>query len=337
MPTEEHTVNPPKRNSFSLGGALVGLLAGALAGAGVFALSGNLDLRIGFLLLAVFAIIGAVLGSQAPRLLDWAGLKHLWRPTHAPVRPLSSQDFQSDRWHPSVPASIQTYAADAPRLMILTGLFVLLGSAFVYLEVKFGEGGFPLFLVYALPFFGVASYHLATYLFNSSLQVEVSPAGLSYSSNRERHFVGWGEVVKVWERQQEASWNGITMWNIHRLTIAVRDGRRIKLDRTLKRFGKLAESVQAAVTSHLLPRAIQTLENGGEVTFDEFVVTSRGIKRGQQFLPWPEVHRIIIQQERVQVRKTGKNWFNWADTKAWNVANLRLFAIVAKQYARVDA
>lgn len=320
----------------SLGGVLTGLLLGAVVGAGIFAMKGSLNLRLGFVSMMVAAVVGAVIGYQVLKIRERSRTGNRPPMTNQSPDEMSRGDLRMDGYDPQVPVSSQIYKVDALRLAILMVWMSLLGTGSFYLEWKSGGVGFSIFFVFAALFFGVALYHLATWFLNSGIQVTINSDGFLYYSGRDRWFIEWEAVDKVWERHQKTVWNGIPVRNIHTLTIVTRDGKRVRLSRTLGRIGFLAEGLQGAVTSYLLPRTIETLETGGSVDFVAFTITSQGIQRKQDFLPWHEVDKIIIYPGRIQVRRTGKNWLNWSEAKTWNVANFPLFKIVASQYAKVE-
>jgi hypothetical protein len=146
--------------------------------------------------------------------------------------------------------------------------------------------------------------------------------------------VRWNEVEKVWVRHQKFSINMIPVKNTHRLRLLAGDGKEYRIDRKLRNFEDLAEIFQAAVTAQKMPQAMQT---GKPIDFDTFRMTNEGIECKGKFLPWQDVRIVIIYNARIQVRKIGKDWFNWAEAKAWEVANFPLFVTLLKQHAKVKS
>jgi uncharacterized membrane protein YeaQ/YmgE (transglycosylase-associated protein family) len=326
-----------KDKRYSTGGAMLGLVLGALAGAWVFNLWGSLDMGMGCVSIMIFSIVGALVGSQVARFVK------LSRPVidvppvmDAPLYTEPSLDDLRDQGDHSIPNVPQTYTVDALRLVLLAAVFSIVGAVFAYFELLTGGASFPFFLICSVFFFGVGLYHLATLLVNLNLQVEVDSRGLLYSSYLDRRLMQWSEIYRVLERHQKHTVNMIPVLNIHTLVISNHVGDQIKLDRTLKGIDDLAKTVQITVTKQLLTGAIKTLKSGGNLNFDAFSITSQGIQRKQKFLPWNEVDKMIINQGHVSVKRTGKNWLNWADVRVWDIANIPLFLIIAGQYARLE-
>lgn len=318
---------------FSLAGALTGLLLGALVGAIIFALSGNLDLSMGFLSMLIFALISGLIGSQlAPMLKAWLDQGDGRLSGSRPLTEISERVKLEDEESPHHYVRSKEFPLDTRRLAGLFLLFTLIAISFGYLHLNFGSG----FLFFASFFLIPSFYYLMRLIRNRGLNVQISQNGFSYNSSQQRFFISWDEIDKVYEKKQKYSWNFIPVWNIHNLKITIGDGKTIALSRILSRFKELADIIQSAVTEHQLPDALEEIANGGALDFDEFILTHQGIQHKEQFLPWHEVEKIMIYQARVQVRRTGKNWFNWAETKAWNIANFPQFVIIASRYSRVE-
>ena len=103
-------------------------------------------------------------------------------------------------------------------------------------------------------------------------------------------------------------------------------------------MGKLStitNLIQIGATSVQLPIALERIENGGAIDFNIFKLNGKGLYYKNKNLVWSDIDRIIVNRERVQVQKTGKQWLNWADVRGWEVPNLRLFALLASNYTKV--
>lgn len=317
----------------SLGGAFIGLVLGTLAGAGVFARSGNLDLLLGFISMIVFAVLGAAFGSLlAPLLTTWNEQRRERHPINRPLMATSQRVLLRDNQAPARFVSTEVFSVDKARLLTLFAASALRGLVILYFVFDLGYGLLP----FALGSFVFAFYQLAKLLRNADLQVRINQDGFHYTSRGRQTFVGWQQIDKVWEKKQKVTWNGIPFTNVHTLRISTLDGKIITLSRILRRFQHLADTVQEVVTSHLLPAAIVTLHRGGVLDFNAFSLTDQEIRHKQRLLPWGQVKRIIIWQARIQVRSTERNWINWAEARAWDVANFPLFVIIISRYVEVD-
>ena len=108
----------------SAGGALIGLLLGALAGAALFYLSGSMDLIRGFINLLVFSLVGAVVGSQVGRMIT------LRRPVIEVPSLIEDPDALKRQLvdlpeveNGSVSIDRQIFSLDLTRLILLIGIF----------------------------------------------------------------------------------------------------------------------------------------------------------------------------------------------------------------------
>lgn len=309
-------------------GALIGFLSGALAGAGIVRLSGTDNLRGGIIFMLVSALLCTMAGWVIGMLLKEKKPENTIPNTGQPLE----ITYDPEALETLLPTSTQTYTVDSFRLLGLTGLFGFLGACFLYFLSQSEKS--IVFAIFAILFLGVALFYFINWLVNSSLMVRVSPSGLEYTSNRQRQFIEWSSIEKVWETRIFES-HGFVIRNIHILRIITQDKREITIDRRLRRFSSLAQTINAAVTPCQLPGIVETLNEDSFVDFAEFQLSKQGIYSNGSFLAWHEVEQIIVSNGRVQIRKTGKNWMSWAETQAWEIANFPVFVKIASLFTTV--
>ncbi|MFW5748704.1 MAG: DUF6585 family protein [Chloroflexota bacterium] len=87
--------------------------------------------------------------------------------------------------------------------------------------------------------------------------------------------------------------------------IVTQDGRRIHLPGALQQLPVLGARLKQAVETHLLPRAQASLERGEPVPFGLFNLTSDGLARDGETLPWSSVDRVALRGQAFAVFRQG--------------------------------
>ncbi len=308
----------------ALGGVLVGLFGGGLLGALIFNLTGSLDLPFGFLLMMIFGAAGAAAGwFLGPAVMNWREKQ---------IKPLAERaEYKRilDRSHAVEPSG--TYRVDYLRFGVLSLVAFFLGAWFISLTLSQDNS----LWIFAVFFFISALYNLGKILINIKKEFVLTPQGFIYRNRGIERVLQWKDVKYIREKYFRLQYSLFPAKFDHHVILDLHNGDSIRLDRNLKDIDKLADHLQNSITKHHLPIALHRVKSGREVDFEIFQINSNGIRYKGEPLSWHEVDRIIINLTRVQVQKKGKQWFNWADEKGWNLPNLRLFALIANEYTRV--
>jgi hypothetical protein len=316
-----------------LGGLVVGLLGGAVLGALVFSISGSLDLGLGMLLILILALVSAGLGwFVGPAIMNWREKQTKPLTERKEYRNIVDQDKIEVISKPSVFETGRSFQVDLLRLGGLTFFFFILVMFFLFLTWYQGIMEWIYFVVF---FAFLTLLNLVKIVRNADKSVEIQLSGFEYKSGRQNRFIEWKEVDFIWEKQEKIQYGLVPIKNQHHLVLDLRDGNSIKLDRNLKDFKELADLLHEGVTRVQLPIALRGLKDGATIDFKICKLNAQGISYKKKSISWQEIDRILINQARVMVQKTGKNWVSWADIKGWDLPNLRLFALLANEYTKV--
>jgi hypothetical protein len=231
----------------------------------------------------------------------------------------------------------QEYRIDTRRLSSTAATMILAGMGFIFLEWYFQDySEFPFGFFLGVFLIGGAIYQLGKLFSGMDIRVQASSEGIRYSSARENWQFNWREIAETWERNRKSRISGVTVQNVHTVKIKTRAGNEFKLDRRLRDFPRLANTIQAAAAVHLLPEVLRGLQGGASIDFIKWAISSSGIQRGDDFLPWEDVRRIIVYNARIQIRSRRKRWLNFAEAWAWDIPNFPLFHTVSQCYTEVS-
>ncbi len=122
----------------------------------------------------------------------------------------------------------------------------------------------------------------------------------------------------------------------HAVKMELRDGTFITLDRNLKDIAKLSNLLHEGITRVQLPIALNGLQREATIDFKILDLNSKGITHNNRSIEWQDIEKIIVKRSGVAIQKTGKNWTSWAIIKGYELPNLRLFALLANEYAKVE-
>jgi len=118
--------------------------------------------------------------------------------------------------------------------------------------------------------------------------------------------------------------------------LKLRDSVSIKLDRNLKEIETLSNLLHEGVTRIQLPIAINGLQRGATIDFIILKLNEIGMTYNNKSITWQDIEKIMVSRSGVTVQKTGKNWTSWAIIKGYDMPNLRLFALLANEYTKVE-
>jgi len=138
----------------------------------------------------------------------------------------------------------------------------------------------------------------------------------------------WDEVREVYRdiRLYRTSYGGLSV-SRHTYTLRSADGRTIRLTRHINEIEKLGSMLCQAITQAQLPRAVQTLNSGGALSFGPLSMSRQGIAVGRKLIPWSEIKGVRVINETVMVDRVGKA--ARGGTPVARVPNLSLFLTLA--------
>ena len=318
----------------ALGGLVIGLLGGAVLGAFIFSVSGSLDLGFGMLLILIVALASAAIGWFAgPAIMNWREQNR---------KPLSKRKEYRNIVDGQISESIDTKGAVEKTRIFKVDLFRLGGNSLLF----FAIGAYCLFLtwyqginvwIYFVIFFAFLTiFNITKIVLNADKSVEIKTNGFEHKSKSGVRFIDWKEVEYIWDKYERIQYSLFPIRHVHIVKLELRDGVSIKLDRNLKNIGTLANLLHEGITRIQLPIAISGLQRGATIDFIILKLNEKGITFNNKSISWQDIEKILVKRSGVSIQKTGKNWTSWAIIKGEDLPNLRLFALLANEFTKVE-
>lgn len=318
----------------ALGGLVIGLLGGAVLGAFIFSISGSLDLGFGMLLILIVALTSAALGwFVGPIIMNWSEKQKKPLTERKEYRNIVDHQKSENIDKQGAVEAIKIFKVDLLRLGGLSFLFFSIG---VYCLFLTWYQGINVWIYFVIFFAFLTIFNLTKIVRNADKSIEISSMGFKYKSKNGIRLIEWKEVDYIWEKHE---WVQVSLFPIrheHSVKLELRDGVSIILDRNLKDIDNIANLLHEGVTRIQLPIAISGLKQGATIDFIILNLNEKGITYNNKSISWHEIDRILMNKARVMIQKTGKNWVSWADIKGWDLPNLRLFALIANEYTKVE-
>lgn len=77
-------------------------------------------------------------------------------------------------------------------------------------------------------------------------------------------------------------------------------------DSTSSRYEALGRSVVLKVSNIQLPRALETLNKGGSLTFGDITISVAGVHTKQNLVPWSEITEVKVDKGYVRIKRANK-------------------------------
>jgi hypothetical protein len=206
-------------------------------------------------------------------------------------------------------------------LLVLAGLAgissMLIGGTFLMTQ-----------LVVSLAALLIAAFFAFLWYNDYSKRVQVYEHGFAYTKGNSTHNVRWDEIEAIWQHVITYRIRVIIFYipiiTAHQYTIRKTGGEHIKLTNSIGKIGEIGTLIQEQALQHMLPRAIETYNNGGTLQFGKLSISKQGITKGKETLPWDQVKDVQIGEGYVTIKKNGK-WLRWAGIDVSKVPNPFLF------------
>ena len=216
------------------------------------------------------------------------------------------------------------------RILGWAALFILLAALFGFLAILKVLDAMILTGI-ALVFLGAALYRAVTWYLNKDLKVEIFREGFRFTKAGKTEEVLWREIEHVKEQWQKTVYQGIIHIYTHKVEIHKTDGQKVEMDRSIEKIEEIGRYIQLAVADHLLPIAMEQLQNDQEWDFGAFTISRVGIRhKGKNFLRWKEVKSLEVHttgQTTLQIHRVDSSkWASgWATENGGALKNLQLF------------
>ena len=205
--------------------------------------------------------------------------------------------------------------------MLLYGLYTTIAGTSDGLNYLCGSLGLLLLLG--------GLYALWEHRRDTSISVRVHADGLAYARNGKTDVVRWDDVdaarMSILNIKSRSSKN--TMDTVYGYTITPQSGPDIKFrfnKNSIRNIDELSNTIQREVTQRLLPKAIETFNQGSTVFFGKLSLDHKGISNGKETIAWSDVEDIKVKKGVIAIRKKG-NWLSWSNISVGETPNIFVF------------
>jgi hypothetical protein len=220
-------------------------------------------------------------------------------------------------------------------LLLLGGLVLVALPLLVFFFARGGGGDPALFKLLVLGcFLMIGAVVLVVRAWrNRGLCVLVYREGLVRLHREKANAFFWDEVDTVVARKNKEAWSKAAAGSLV-VTVRRSNGEEYQFDDTLPDLKRLAEMIRTQTLQHLLPRALDAVQAGSEVTFGKLRVGPAGLsrERGREHdtLPWEQIKEIKIDDDKVTITKKG-NWLTWHTVPLGEVPNAHVFGALVQK------
>lgn len=176
---------------------------------------------------------------------------------------------------------------------------------------------------------------IESWLRTRNLTATLTADGVTYDKNGSITSVRFDEIVGFWQNITKRYYNGVYTGTTHVYTVQKSDGKKVVFNDTLKNVEELGNAIQGEVTQRHLPRAFETYNNGGTVSFGNVSLSRTGLTKGGKTLPWNEIQGVQIQKGYITVKQQGK-WLRWANIPVSSIPNMVVFLTLVDRIVGVN-
>ncbi len=169
-----------------------------------------------------------------------------------------------------------------------------------------------------------------------NLSVTVTADGLTQNKNGTLTSVRWDEIVGIWQAVTKRYYNGVYSGTTHVYTVQKADGKKLVFKDVLKNVEELGNTIQSEATKRHLPRALETYNSGGTVTFGNLSLNRTGLTKGGKTLAWNEIQGVQIQKGYINIKQQGR-WLRWANIPVSSIPNMLVFLTLVDRIVGVNA
>jgi hypothetical protein len=226
------------------------------------------------------------------------------------------------------PSSDEYRAGWSVWLYGLFGVMLLLAGLAGISSMLIGGTFLVTQLVVSLAAVLIAGFFAFLWYNDFSMRVQMYEHGFAYTRGTKTHNFRWDEIEAIWQHivtyRVRLLIFYVPVGTGHKYTIRTTDGETIKLTNSVNKVGELGSLIQEQVLKHMLPRAIDTYNNGGTLQFGKLSISKQGINNGKETIPWDQVRDIQIDEGHIIVKKAGKR-LRWAGADVAKIPNPLLF------------
>lgn len=197
-------------------------------------------------------------------------------------------------------------------------------------------GGIALMAIESLPgfsgllaamgviFLAVGGYQFFSALISPPRHIWVFDGGITYQRGNSQEEIRWEDMEAIYQHISTYHLGVIPLVRQHSYTLHMSDGREITFNRDIQNVEALGQMLNRKLTDQQFPEALETLREGGTLTFGPVRVNGHGLQNGGDLLPWEEIRHIRLINGQIQIKEAGRT-FTWKGVPASKIPNLYLF------------
>jgi hypothetical protein len=197
-------------------------------------------------------------------------------------------------------------------------------------------GGIALMAIDALPGFsgllaamGIIILSVGGYQFFSALlsppqRVWIFDSGMIVQKGEHHEEIRWEAMQAIYQNIYTYRLSIIPIVKQRTYTLEMKDGRTITLNRHIQDIESLGKMLHNRLTDQQFPAALETLREGGTLTFGPIRVNGHGLQNGGDLLPWEEIRHVRLVNGQIQIKEAART-FTWKGVPASKIPNLYLF------------
>lgn len=165
---------------------------------------------------------------------------------------------------------------------------------------------------------------LFSILKHRDLRVHTYTHGMVLERNNHNQIVYWTQIHQLHTVSVRYGLAGFAWGARTKLTLELKDNRRIHLTHRLADVDILTDTIKRNVYPGLLDEYRQRLNSGHAVPFGPLTITPHEIHKGRRTLPWTEVNRISLDRGKLRIRVRSRDLWTSMRFAARKVPNIEL-------------
>jgi hypothetical protein len=170
----------------------------------------------------------------------------------------------------------------------------------------------------------VGGYQLLSALFSPPQHVWIFDGGMIVQRGGSHEVIRWETMQAIYQNIHTYHLSVIPIVKQHAYTLHMKDGRKIALSRNIQNIELLGQTLHRKLTDQQFPAALDTLREGGTLTFGPIRVNGHGLQNGGDLVPWEEIRHVRLVNGQIQIKKAAST-FLWKGVPASKIPNLYLF------------
>lgn len=165
------------------------------------------------------------------------------------------------------------------------------------------------------------------------VSVKIFENGLTYTRGAKTQTFRWDEIESLWTKIVDNYVNGVRV-RTTAYTLRKANGEKAILSHAIENIEQIGARVNEEVFRRTFPRNLQTIKNGGSVSFGKFTVTPKGIQKDKDFIGWQDVKEVETKEGKIRVKN--QNGKNWANILYSDIPNAFVFLALVEQIKRAN-